>query len=196
MLRIGITGGIGSGKSVVARVFENLGIPIYNADNTAKMLMETDASLVEKITRLFGPAAYIDQRLNRSHIAAQVFNNQEKLDALNAIVHPAVIQYGEDWFARQHAPYAIKEAALFFETGTAGQMDKMIGVSAPVALRIQRVMQRDQLSREQIKNRMDKQLDESIKMRLCDYVVVNDDQHLVLPQVLRLNSLFRLQGDR
>ncbi|MCA0397419.1 MAG: dephospho-CoA kinase [Bacteroidetes bacterium] len=196
MLRIGITGGIGSGKSVVARVFENLGIPVYNADNTAKMLMETDVSLVEKITRLFGPAAYTDQRLNRSYIAAQVFNNQEKLDALNAIVHPAVIQYGEDWFARQHAPYAIKEAALFFETGTAGQMDKMIGVSAPVALRIQRAMQRDQLSREQIKNRMDKQLDESIKMRLCDYVVVNDDQHLVLPQVLRLDSLFRLQGDR
>ncbi|MFT4022862.1 MAG: dephospho-CoA kinase [Flavihumibacter sp.] len=191
MLRIGITGGIGSGKSVVARVFENLGIPVYNADNAAKILMETDPSLREKITALFGSEAYENNRLNRAFIAARVFNNQEKLEALNAAVHPVVIRYGEEWFNRQSAPYAIKEAALFFETGTAAQLDKVIGVYAPPTLRLRRVMQRDGLTREQIKSRMDKQIDESLKMRLCDHVILNDDQHLVIPQVLALDALFR-----
>lgn len=191
MLRIGLTGGIGSGKSVVARVFENLGIPVYNADTAARMLMESDTVLRNKITTIFGEQAYTSQRLNRSYISAQVFDNHEKLAALNAAVHPAVIAYGNEWFAQQNAPYAVKEAALFFETGTAGEMDKMIGVSAPLPLRIQRVMQRDGLTREQVKSRMDKQIDETIKMRLCDYVILNDGRHLVVPQVLALDKVFR-----
>lgn len=191
MLRIGLTGGIGSGKSVVARVFENLGIPVYNADTAARMLMETDPALRNKITTIFGEQAYTNQRLNRGYISAQVFDNHEKLAALNATVHPAVVAYGNEWFAQQNTPYAVKEAALFFETGTAGEMDKMIGVSAPLPLRIQRVMQRDGLTREQVKSRMDTQIDETIKMRLCDYVILNDDRHLVVPQVLALDKVFR-----
>lgn len=192
MLRIGITGGIGSGKSVVARVFENLGIPVYNADTAAKRLMETDAALREAIISLLGPEAYRGQKLNRPYISSKVFASAEVLEAYNAIIHPAVIAYGEKWFLQQTAaPYAVKEAALFFETGTAGQLDSIIGVYAPTSLRIHRVLQRDHHSREEVINRMNSQLDENIKMRLCDHVVTNDDQRLVLPQVLALDALFR-----
>ena len=191
MLRIGITGGIGSGKSVVARAFESLGIPVYNADTAAKLLMETDPVLRDKLLQLFGENAFRNGSLNRKWISAQVFGDAAKLEALNAIVHPAVIQYGKDWFTRQQAPYAIKEAALLFETGTAGDLDFVIGVYAPQAVRLHRVMKRDNTDREQVLSRMDKQIDESIKMRLCDAVIINDDQQLVIPQVLGLHDILQ-----
>ncbi|WP_290793211.1 dephospho-CoA kinase [Flavihumibacter sp. UBA7668] len=188
MLKIGITGGIGSGKSMVARVFEHLGIPVYKADTAAKSLMNEDPALRTAITSLFGPEAYQNGELNRSYISSLVFNDRAKLDALNAIVHPATIQFGRDWMNRQSAPYAIKEAALIFESGTQDELDYVIGVSAPLSLRIHRVMQRDQITREQVLQRMGNQLDESLKMKLCDFVIVNDDQQLVLPQVLSLHA--------
>jgi dephospho-CoA kinase len=188
MLKIGITGGIGSGKSMVAKVFEHLGIPVYKADTAAKSLMNEDPALRTAITSLFGPEAYQNGQLNRSYISSLVFNDRAKLDALNAIVHPATIQYGKDWMNRQSAPYVLKEAALIFESGTQDELDYVIGVSAPLSLRIHRVMQRDQITREQVLQRMGNQLDESLKMKLCDFVIVNDDQQLVLPQVLALHA--------
>jgi dephospho-CoA kinase len=190
MLKIGITGGIGSGKSIVAKVFEHLDIPVYNADTAAKSLMEIDPALRASITELFGPEAYLNGTLNRSFISALVFKDSRLLAALNALVHPATIQYGNEWMNRQTAPYVIKEAALIFESGTQNELDYVIGVYAPHALRIHRVMQRDTVTREQVMQRMANQLDESLKMKLCDVVVVNDDQQLVLPQVLALHQIF------
>ena len=190
MLKIGITGGIGSGKSIVAKVFEHLDIPVYNADTAAKSLMEKDPALRASITELFGPEAYLNGTLNRSFISSLVFKDSRLLAALNALVHPATIQYGNEWMNRQSAPYVIKEAALIFESGTQAELDYVIGVYAPQALRIHRVMQRDTVTREQVMQRMANQLDESLKMKLCDFVVMNDDQQLVLPQVLALHEKF------
>lgn len=188
MLKIGITGGIGSGKSMVAKVFEHLGIPVYNADTAAKSLMENDPALRASITELFGPDAFLNGTLNRSYISSLVFKDRSKLEALNALVHPATIRFGKEWMSSQTTPYAIKEAALIFESGTQNELDYVIGVYAPQALRIHRVMQRDNLTREQVLQRMANQIDESVKMKLCDFVVVNDDQQLVLPQVLKLHE--------
>ena len=188
MLRVGITGGIGSGKSVVAKVFATLGIPVYNADSTAKRLMEEDPSLKASISLLFGEQAYEGGRLNRPYISAIVFKDREKLAQLNALVHPATIAAGEKWFGEQQAPYALKEAALIFESGTQRQLDFVIGVSAPQHLRIHRVMARDGVGREEVLKRMQNQIDETIKMRLCDSVIYNDEVQLVIPQVLELHE--------
>ncbi len=190
MLKIGLTGGIGSGKSTVAGVFQVLGIPVFDADANAKQLMESDPQLRKEVIALFGASAYDNDRLNRRFIADIVFQDPFQLEKLNAIVHPATIRAAEEWSVRQQAPYTIKEAALFFEAGSAEGMDYVIGVYAPQHVRINRVMKRDQVSREDVLSRMSRQIQEEIKMRLCDYVVLNDDQHLVIPQVLQLHERF------
>jgi dephospho-CoA kinase len=187
-LRIGLTGGIGSGKSTVARVFEVLGIPVYNADEAAKRLMNEDEHLHQQIVQHFGPSAYKNNQLDRAYLASQVFANKEKLELLNSLVHPATIRDGEQWMQQQTAPYAIKEAALIFESGTQGQLDYVIGVSAPAPLRILRAMKRDGSTREQVIARMGKQIQEVIKMRLCDFIIYNDEQQAVIPQVTELHQ--------
>lgn len=189
MLRVGLTGGIGSGKSTVAKVFEVLGIPVYYADDTSKRLMNENEELKNKIKINFGKDAYANGQLNRNYLSSIVFNNSEKLGLLNSIVHPATLKDGEEWMRKQTAPYIIKEAALIFESGAHQFLDKVIGVSAPVAVRMNRVMQRDTVSREAVIKRIDRQIDEAIKMRLCDYVIINDEQELLLPQVLKLHEI-------
>lgn len=189
MLKVGITGGIGSGKSVVARTLQVLGIPVYFADAAAKRLMETDESLKAAIQAHFGEAAYLGQQLNRTWLAAQVFGQPDKIALLNSLVHPVVIADGQRWMQLQTAPYVVKEAALFFESGSAGDMDLIVGVYAPQALRIQRVMRRDGLGRQEVLSRMQQQLDERMKMKLCDVVLQNDEQEMLLPQVLRLHQM-------
>jgi dephospho-CoA kinase len=188
MLRIGITGGIGSGKSTVAKVFEVLGVPVYYADDAGKRLMNTNKELQEKIINHFGAAAYPDNILNRKYLADIVFTSPGKLALLNSIVHPATIADAEQWMQNQTSPYAIKEAAIIFESGAQGFLDHVIGVYAPAALRIQRSMHRDNISREEVLTRMNKQIDETIKMRLCDFVITNDEQELVIPQVMALHQ--------
>ena len=190
ILKVGITGGIGSGKSTVAKIFEVLGIPVYYADDAAKRLMNEDEMLKQQLQKLFGKETYIDGTLNRKYLSTLVFNNEEKLSLLNSIVHPATLQDSEKWMQRQNAQYAIKEAALIFESGAQKQLDYVIGVYAPAPLRIQRVMKRDHVTREEVKARMEKQMDEAIKMRLCDYVITNDEQELVIPQVIKLHEAF------
>ncbi|MBW0178203.1 dephospho-CoA kinase [Sediminibacterium sp.] len=190
MLKIGLTGGIGSGKSTVAGIFRVLGIPVFDADANTRSLMETDSELQTGILSLFGDKAYEDGKLNRKWIADIVFNDPFQLEKLNALVHPATIAAAESWADRQTASYVIKEAALFFEAGSSEGMDYIIGVYAPQHLRINRVMKRDGVSREEVLSRMNKQIQEEIKMRLCDFVILNDDQHLVIPQVLQLHEKF------
>lgn len=194
MLKVGITGGIGSGKSTVCKVFETLGIPVYYADAAAKRLMQEDAALKAAICEKFGDDAYdASGRLNRPFLAKIVFSDEQKLGQLNALVHPATIRDAEEWMQRQKTPYAIKEAALMFESEAFHHVDKIIGVSAPASLRILRAMHRDRISREEVLRRMDKQLNEEIKMRLCDYVIRNDERQLIIPQVLQLHEeLLRL----
>ena len=190
MLKIGITGGIGSGKSTVAKMFQTLGIPVFNADDAAKTIMNEDEELKEKIIQTFGTATYTNGILNRKYLAHIVFNNAFELEKLNALVHPAAIAKGIKWAAQQNAPYIIKEAALMFEAGSAFNLNYVIGVSAPQHLRIQRAMQRDNILREEVLARMNKQIDETIKMKLCDFVIVNDEQQMVILQVLQLHQQF------
>jgi dephospho-CoA kinase len=192
MLKIGITGGIGSGKSTVAKIFAILGIPVYYADGAAKRLMETNTELQQALTAVFGDQLYQNGQLNRPFLANLVFNDADKLAQLNALVHPATLKDAEEWMQRQNAPYCLKEAALIFESGSQQNLDYVIGVYAPEALRLQRVMQRDGATREQVQGRMSKQINETIKMRLCDFVIANDEQQMVIPQVMALHE--RLLG--
>ena len=188
MLKIGLTGGIGSGKSTVAKIFATFDIPVYYADDAAKKLMNESIQIRAKIKERFGEAAYIDEMLNRPYLAEMVFNDASKIEALNAIVHPATLAHAAEWMQLQSSPYAIKEAALIFESGSQQQLDYVIGVSAPAELRIKRVMQRDSSTREAILNRMSKQIDEEIKMKLCDFVILNDEKNLLIPQVILLHE--------
>ncbi|MBK1441504.1 dephospho-CoA kinase [Parapedobacter sp. ISTM3] len=193
-LKVGITGGIGSGKSTICRIFEVLGIPVFDADREAKRLMTTDSGLVRAIQAEFGGEAYHDDgSLNRMYMAAQVFNNEDKLKRLNALVHPVVIQAGEEWAARQDASYTIKEAALLFESGSFKLNRYNILVEAPEAVRIERVVKRDNVTVEQVKSRIARQWPDEEKTKLADYVIVNDGIQAVIPQVLKLDQFFRSQ---
>jgi dephospho-CoA kinase len=188
MLRVGLTGGIGSGKSTVARIFEVLGIPVYYADDAARYMMNTDEELKKNIIDQFGEESYINDQLNRPYIASLVFNDKEKLDLLNSLTHPATIRDANRWMQQQTSPYTIKEAALIFESGSAEHLDYIIGVYTPLSLRIKRIMDRDHISRDEVEQRMSRQIDEEIKMRLCDTVITNDEQQLVTTQVLQLHE--------
>jgi dephospho-CoA kinase len=187
-LRIGITGGIGSGKSTVAKIFEAIGIPVYYADQAAKRVMNEEPLLKEAIIKHFGELSYVDGKLNNTYLASVVFNNKEKLEELNRLVHPITISDAHNWMKNQTSPYAIKEAALIFESGSQRELDYVIGVSAPTALRIHRSMKRDNISRDEVLSRMKRQIQENIKMRLCDFIIVNDEQNLVVPQVINLHK--------
>ena len=188
ILKIGLTGGIGSGKSTVAQIFEVLGIPVYYADLAAKKIMNEDKELRSAITNIFGEHAYENNMLNRKYISSLVFSDPVKLQQLNALVHPATKKDGEAWMKQQTSPYAIHEAALIFEAKVSDRLDQVIGVSSPIELRIKRAIERDKVSREEVLKRMDQQLDEKIKLSKCDFVLINDEQQLIIPQVLELHK--------
>lgn len=188
MLRIGLTGGIGSGKTTVARIFEVLGIPVYNADTAAKQLMNEDPQVKLKLLENFGEQAYKNNRLDRHWLAAEIFNNPGKLALLNSIVHPATIADAEAWMKRQSTAYAVKEAALIFESGSEKFLDYVIGVSAPQALRIKRVMHRENATEEMVMARLTRQMNEEEKIQRCDFVLINNEEELLLPQVIALHE--------
>jgi len=188
VLRVGLTGGIGSGKSTIAQIFEVLGIPVYYADISAKKLMNENADLRSSITNIFGEQAYTNNILDRKYLSSIVFSDPAKLQQLNALVHPATKKDGEAWMLQQTTPYAIHEAALIFEAKVSDRLDLVIGVSSPIELRIKRAMERDKVSREEVLKRMDQQLDEEVKMSKCDFLLLNDEQQLLIPQVLELHK--------
>jgi len=188
VLRVGLTGGIGSGKSTVAQIFEVLGIPVYYADMAAKKIMNEDKGLRSAITNIFGEQAYENNMLNRKYISSLVFSDPVKLQQLNQLVHPATKKDGEAWMKQQTSPYAIHEAALIFEAQVSDRLDYVIGVSSPIELRIKRAIERDKVSREEVLKRLDQQLDEELKMSKCDFVLINDEQQLLIPQVLELHG--------
>jgi dephospho-CoA kinase len=190
MLKIGLTGGIGSGKTTVAKIFELLNVPVYYADDASKRLYHTDKKLIQDIKKNFGEDVYTNEQLNRSKLASIVFNDPAKLELLNQIVHPPTIRDAEEWMKKQTTPYVIKEAALLFESGSASGLDYVIGVKTPVHLRIKRAMERDHVSRDEILNRAKRQIDEEIKMRLCDFLIINNEQEMVIPQVLEIHGKF------
>jgi dephospho-CoA kinase len=196
MLRIGITGGIGSGKSVVARLFATLGVPVYDSDSRARWVMAHDAVLREQLQAAFGANTYdATGQLNRPYLAQVAFNDTTQLARLNALVHPRVGEDFTTWTATQTAagyPYILKEAALLYESGAYRNLDSIITVFAPIEVRTARVLRRDaHRSAAEVQAIMGKQLSEEEKLQRADYVVYNDDSQLVLPQVLTLDAAFR-----
>lgn len=189
--KIGVTGGIGAGKSLVCEIFAHLGVPVYNSDDRAKWLMAHDLPLREKIMSSFGPKAYKEGQLNRQYLAQEVFNDPDKLALLNSLVHPVVKGDFDRWVANVRYPYCIKEAALLFESGSYKDLDMTILVFAPESIRIQRVLERDPFrTEEEVKAIIQKQMDEEEKRKLADQVIINDGSCMVLPQVLALNRKF------
>ena len=188
VLKVGLTGGIGSGKTTVAKIFQLLGVPVYYADEASKKLYHSNHELIQQIKAAFGEAIYTDNLLNRKVLAEIVFKHPEKLTLLNSLVHPLTLKDASLWMEKQSAPYIIKEAALLFEAGSAEGLDFIIGITAPQHLRIKRVMERDGISRSDVLNRMERQIDDTIKMRLCDIVIYNNEQQLLIPQIIRLHE--------
>lgn len=189
-LLIGITGGIGSGKSTVCKVFELLGTPVYYADDRAKNITSTDAELKEQICQRFGEESYNGNTLNRTYLAKKVFSDEQELNALNALIHPRVALDFENWISENSDhPYLLKEAALIFETGGNLKLDKVITVSASENIRIKRVLARDShRTEEDIRNIISKQMPEDQKIGLSDEVIYNNGDQLILPQILEIHE--------
>lgn len=188
-LRIGVTGGIGTGKTTVCKLFEALGYPVFYADAEAKNVMVEDAELVENIKSIFGQEVYSNEgKLNRTILSDIVFHDREKLNKLNALVHPATLRAYDNWEKRQSTNLTFKEAALLFETGSYKLSDYNILVVSPQALRIRRVMERDGITRDDVLARMDKQMLDEEKRKLADFVVYNDEYQALIPQVLKIRE--------
>lgn len=185
---VGITGGIGSGKSTVCRIFQILNIPIYDADSHAKALMHED-TVKQQIITTFGTEAYLNDQLNRDYMAQQVFSDGNKVEQLNSIVHPALAKHFKQWGKEQSSPYVIKEAAILIESGSHQACDVVVNVSAPITLRIQRIKTRDTFRSEtEIQGIIDKQLSDEERNQIADFTLTNDEKSLLIPQVLKLHQ--------
>jgi dephospho-CoA kinase len=188
MFRIAITGGIGSGKTTVCKVFETIGIPVLNADLLAKNIMQTNMGVKHEIQKVFGADTYVNDVLQTKFLAEQVFNNTSLLQQLNEIVHPRVFSYTQSWFTNQNTAYAIYESALIIETNSIYQVDKIIGVQAPVEERIQRIMKRNNCAKEDVEARMAKQLPEAEKEKYYNFTIYNESKQPLIPQVLAVHQ--------
>jgi dephospho-CoA kinase len=192
MLKVGITGGIGSGKTLVCSVFQCLGIPIYSSDAAAKIILDTDPTVKKALSGLFGMEVYTETgSLNRKALADIVFRQPESLVKLNQIVHPLVRTHFLNWVEKNNkAPYVIKEAAILIESGAHKDVDVIVAVYAPEKKRIERAVQRDGISAEAVLSRIKRQMPEQEKLELSDYILYNDDRQMLLPQVLKMHNFF------
>jgi dephospho-CoA kinase len=196
ILQIGVTGGIASGKSTVCQIFMNLGVPVYDADSRAKWLMVHDISLKDSIQREFGPESYkTDGQIDKLHLG-KAFSDPKQLAILNELIHPVVgLDYRKWVSTMSHEPYLVKEAALLFESGSYKFLDKIITVFCPESIRVQRVLKRDpHRTKQQVQTIIDRQLSEDEKLKKADYIIYNDDKHLLITQVLKLHQEFLFQA--
>ncbi len=193
MLKVGLTGNIGSGKSIISHIFSILGIPVYNADNESKKILDSP-KLISQITNIFNKEVInTDNTINKKKLAEIVFNDKTKLDKLNAIIHPLVMNDFETWCSKNNNHlYVINESAILVETNLYKQFDKLITVSAPEELRIARVMKRDNCNREKVLIRINNQLSEEEKIKVSDYIINNNEKDLVIPQVLKIHKALTL----
>ena len=195
MFKVGITGGIGSGKTMVCKIFEVLGVPVYYADFHAKRLMETDPGIRQELVRFFGPSVVSNGKINREKLAQIIFNDRDALNSVNNIVHPAVRKDFIAWESRMtEHDYIIEEAAILFESGAYKLLNFNIAVSAPEELRISRVMARDNVSREAVLRRISNQMTEQERIKLADDIILNDESELLIPQILSLHKKLIEEG--
>lgn len=196
MLKIGITGGIGSGKTTVCKVFELLGVPVFYADDVAKSIMYTDPILKRGVLDAFGENSYTQSGdLNRSYISSIVFKDKHELEKLNSLVHPAVFRAFDTWvLSQREASYVIKEAALLYESDAYKMCDQSILVISPIESRISRVKARDGISAEDIQLRMNRQFSDEQKMKFADHILMNDEKQLLIPQIIQLHQQFLMIG--
>jgi dephospho-CoA kinase len=189
MIKVGVTGGIGSGKTTICNVFELLEVPVFNADNVSRLIVNEDSGVIHDIIEVFGANIYRQGKLDRKKLADIVFSNKKMLAQLNEIIHPSVARYF-DAFCLKHSKekYVIKEAAILFETGLNKQLDRIITVTAPVAKRVERVIARDGASEEEVRNRVNNQMSDDKKIALSDFVIDNSDEKLVIKQVLNIHQ--------
>ncbi|MEJ6982599.1 dephospho-CoA kinase [Pedobacter sp. P351] len=191
MLKIGITGGIGSGKTTVCKLFQLQNIPVFYADQQAKTIMQTDTRLVDDLKAEFGQDVYSKEGLlDRRKLGGLVFNDEQKLKQLNSLVHPAVFRAFDVWVKQQHASYVLKEAALLFESGSYKDCDYVILVKSPKDLKVKRIIERDSISESDVLKRMNKQLSDEEKEKKSDFILYNDEKQMLISQVLKLHEIF------
>jgi dephospho-CoA kinase len=188
IVKLGITGGIGSGKTSVCKVFSVLGIPVFSADSEAKKIMETDENIIDHINKIAGTDLYKSGSLDRAMLAKMIFNDISLLNKVNLLIHPVVSESFIKWVGVQEAPYAIMEAAILFESGTSKLMDKIATVTAPAEERVNRVIHRSNLSKEQVLERMRNQMEDEKMIELSDYVISNSEKDMIIPAILKIHE--------
>jgi len=187
-LRLGVTGGIGSGKTTVCRVFSVLGIPVFSADIEAKRIQDTDPDIKNKINSLAGRDLYSSGKLDRTELASLIFNNRDYLWEINSIIHPAVLRCFRKWVSMQYAPYSIMEAAILFESGAYRMMDRIVTVVTPLEERIDRLVKGNKLNREQITDRIRNQIDDESRIKKSDFVIYNSEKDMIIPTILEIHQ--------
>jgi dephospho-CoA kinase len=188
ILKLGITGGIGSGKTSVCKVFMVLGIPVFSADLKASEIMENNPEITRRLNSITGKDLYSSGSLDRKQLASLIFNNLPLLEKVNSLIHPVVFDNFNNWAEEQSAPYVIMEAAILFESGAANLMDKTIAIAAPVNERVERVIKRSSLTREQVLERIRNQMDDESRIKLSDYVLYNSENDMIIPAILKIHS--------
>jgi len=196
MLKVGITGGIGAGKSLVCRIFETMNVPVFHADDESKKILFNDEKVVDELRKTFGEEIFSEGIPDRKKIASIVFRNQEKLKFLNSILHEITFQHFTEWvLEKKNAPYTLMEAALIYESGAEKFLDKVIAVASPEAIRIKRTMERDRLTEQEVRARMKNQLEPEVVEKRADFTIVNDEEQLIIPQVCAIHEqLLRLSS--
>lgn len=187
-MKLGVTGGIGSGKTSVCRVFNVLGIPVFSADPEAQKVMNRDEKIINEINKIAGRNLYKDGFLNRMELASLIFNDPDLLSKVNALVHPVVFANFERWSAEQTSPYSIMEAAILFESGASKLVDRIVTVVAPMEERLARVIRGNKLSRKQILERIKNQMDDESRIKLSDYVIRNSENDMIIPAILKIHE--------